>query len=125
MARPGEALAALTAQARESFAREAVATAAAVAAAEQGAALAQRRAAEELLGGRWEAATAALAHAQLMRAEGAFVMVSRWFGGIKLGPDRFRHVNNAARAAIVAHGGFEGAAPRVGKAGGQRGAARR
>ena len=54
---------------------------------------------------------------RLMRADGSFVMVSRWFGGIKLGPDRFRHINNAARAAVVAHGGFECAGPRTAKGG--------
>ncbi len=28
------------------------------------------------------------------------VVVSRWYGGIQLGPDRFRHISNAARLAI-------------------------
>lgn len=32
------------------------------------------------------------------------VMVSRWYGGILLGPDRFRHINNAARAALSREG---------------------
>lgn len=27
-------------------------------------------------------------------------MVSRWFGGILLGPIRFRHINSAARNAL-------------------------
>nr|XP_032522015.1 protein IMPACT-like [Danaus plexippus plexippus] len=28
------------------------------------------------------------------------VVVSRWYGGIQLGPDRFRHINNATRQVI-------------------------
>lgn len=28
------------------------------------------------------------------------VVVSRWYGGIKLGPDRFRHINNSARQVL-------------------------
>lgn len=30
--------------------------------------------------------------------------MSRWFGGVKLGPDRFRLINNAARALLAANG---------------------
>ena len=33
------------------------------------------------------------------------VVVSRWYGGIHLGPDRFRHINNAART-VLDDGGF-------------------
>ncbi|ANB13689.1 Yih1p [Sugiyamaella lignohabitans] len=33
------------------------------------------------------------------------VCVSRWYGGIKLGPDRFKHINSTARDALV-KGGF-------------------
>lgn len=29
------------------------------------------------------------------------VVVSRWFGGIHLGPDRFKHINSAARDVII------------------------
>jgi putative IMPACT (imprinted ancient) family translation regulator len=28
------------------------------------------------------------------------VVVTRWYGGVLLGPDRFRHINNAARQAL-------------------------
>lgn len=28
------------------------------------------------------------------------VVVSRWYGGVHLGPDRFRLINNAARQVI-------------------------
>lgn len=34
------------------------------------------------------------------------VVVSRWFGGTHIGSDRFKHINSAAREAIV-RGGFE------------------
>lgn len=33
------------------------------------------------------------------------VVVSRWYGGIQLGPDRFKHINACARGALV-RGGF-------------------
>ncbi|KAL7067705.1 hypothetical protein ACR3K2_16140 [Cryptosporidium serpentis] len=33
-------------------------------------------------------------------AKNVFVMVSRWYGGIQLGPDRFKHINNAARLTL-------------------------
>ena len=32
------------------------------------------------------------------------IVVSRWFGGIHLGPDRFKHINNAARLLMDANG---------------------
>ncbi|KAH8875377.1 Protein IMPACT [Schistosoma japonicum] len=35
--------------------------------------------------------------------ENAAVMVSRWFGGIQLGPDRFKHINNVARLLLIKH----------------------
>ena len=31
-------------------------------------------------------------------------MVSRWYGGIQLGADRFKHINNVARAVLDATG---------------------
>ncbi|KAA8892678.1 ribosomal protein S5 domain 2-type protein [Sphaerosporella brunnea] len=52
------------------------------------------------------AAGSRLAHLlQAMDVKDACVVVSRWYGGIKLGPDRFRLINTAARAALVL-GGF-------------------
>ncbi|XP_065161873.1 protein IMPACT-A-like [Atheta coriaria] len=36
---------------------------------------------------------------QILKVENVMVVVSRWYGGIHLGPDRFRHINNAARQA--------------------------
>ena len=38
-----------------------------------------------------------------MNAVNVLVVVSRRFGGIKLGPDRFRHINNAARQVIESY----------------------
>ena len=35
-----------------------------------------------------------------MDAQNTLVVVTRWFGGVKLGGDRWRHINNAARNAI-------------------------
>uniref|UniRef100_A0A0G4FH36 RWD domain-containing protein n=1 Tax=Chromera velia CCMP2878 TaxID=1169474 RepID=A0A0G4FH36_9ALVE len=32
--------------------------------------------------------------------EGVVVVVSRWFGGIQLGPDRFKHINNVSRQLL-------------------------
>ena len=32
------------------------------------------------------------------------VVVSRWYGGVKLGPDRFSIINNVAREAVVEGG---------------------
>ncbi|KAF5394723.1 Impact RWD domain protein transcript variant X2 [Paragonimus heterotremus] len=34
--------------------------------------------------------------------ENVAVMVSRWYGGIQLGPDRFKHINNVARQLLAA-----------------------
>lgn len=42
---------------------------------------------------------------QLMDVWDVVVIVTRWFGGVKLGPDRFRLINAAGRDALV-KGGF-------------------
>lgn len=42
---------------------------------------------------------------QLMDVWNVLVVVTRWYGGVNLGPDRFRAINNVAREAIV-QGGF-------------------
>lgn len=42
---------------------------------------------------------------QLMDVWNVMVVVTRWYGGILLGPDRFRIINTAAREALVL-GGF-------------------
>ena len=36
----------------------------------------------------------------LMGAQNVIVVVSRWYGGIHLGPDRFKHIANVARTAV-------------------------
>lgn len=41
---------------------------------------------------------------QLMDVWDVMVVVTRWYGGILLGPDRFRLINTAARAALVKAG---------------------
>jgi len=42
----------------------------------------------------------------MMGVNGVFVMVSRWYGGIKLGPDRFKHIATATQQ-ILNNNGFE------------------
>ncbi|KAI9141132.1 ribosomal protein S5 domain 2-type protein [Paraphysoderma sedebokerense] len=52
-----------------------------------------------------DAAGGRLAHLlDLLNATNVFVMVSRWYGGVKLGPARFAHINNAARLALQSMG---------------------
>jgi hypothetical protein len=41
---------------------------------------------------------------RLMGADGVAVIVSRWFGGTLLGPDRFKFISNAARRLLEDHG---------------------
>ncbi|KAJ1914827.1 hypothetical protein H4219_004615 [Mycoemilia scoparia] len=41
---------------------------------------------------------------QLLEVKNVMVVVSRWYGGVKLGPDRFKHINNAARQALIVSG---------------------
>lgn len=45
---------------------------------------------------------------QVMDVWAVLVVVSRWYGGVKLGPDRFRIINAAARDALVAGGWLKG-----------------
>jgi putative IMPACT (imprinted ancient) family translation regulator len=37
---------------------------------------------------------------QILEVENVVVVVTRWFGGIHLGPDRFKDINNVARNAL-------------------------
>ncbi|KAL1409756.1 hypothetical protein Q8F55_003753 [Vanrija albida] len=39
---------------------------------------------------------------EILELENVLVVVTRWFGGIHLGPDRFKHINQAARDALEA-----------------------
>lgn len=41
---------------------------------------------------------------QILDVKNVVVIVSRWYGGIHLGPDRFKHINNAARSLLVQQG---------------------
>ncbi|KAG9478955.1 hypothetical protein GDO78_012562 [Eleutherodactylus coqui] len=40
---------------------------------------------------------------QILDARDVMVVVSRWYGGILLGPDRFKHINNCARNILIKH----------------------
>lgn len=52
------------------------------------------------------AAGSRLAHLlQILELDNVLVVVTRWYGGVHLGSDRFKHINQAARDALVA-GGF-------------------
>lgn len=42
---------------------------------------------------------------QMMDTWNVIVVVSRWFGGIHIGPDRFKHINTVAREVVI-KGGF-------------------
>ena len=37
---------------------------------------------------------------EILNVINVVVVVSRWYGGIQLGPDRFKHINNCARNAL-------------------------
>ncbi|KAG8225828.1 hypothetical protein J437_LFUL005635 [Ladona fulva] len=41
---------------------------------------------------------------QIVDARNVIVVVTRWYGGVHLGPDRFRHINNAARQILELSG---------------------
>ncbi|XP_030647340.1 protein IMPACT [Chanos chanos] len=41
---------------------------------------------------------------QILDARNVLVVVSRWYGGILLGPDRFKHINNCARNILIQEG---------------------
>ncbi|KAL3676138.1 hypothetical protein R1sor_026086 [Riccia sorocarpa] len=41
---------------------------------------------------------------EMCKCKNVVVVVSRWYGGTLLGPDRFKHINNVARELLDAHG---------------------
>ncbi|KAK3533276.1 hypothetical protein QTP70_014309 [Hemibagrus guttatus] len=41
---------------------------------------------------------------QILDVKNVLVVVSRWYGGILLGPDRFKHINNCARDILIQEG---------------------
>lgn len=45
-----------------------------------------------------------LFNTSIQEIDDVLVVVTRWFGGIHLGPDRFKHINHAARNALEAAG---------------------
>ncbi|KAG6861968.1 hypothetical protein C0995_009152 [Termitomyces sp. Mi166 len=66
------------------------------------------------------AAGGRLAHLlQILEVDNVLVIVTRYFGGIHLGPDRFKHINQAARNALEI-GGFLEAAEATKKTGRKR-----
>ncbi|KAF0697926.1 Aste57867_11423 [Aphanomyces stellatus] len=44
---------------------------------------------------------------EMTQAENVAVVVSRWYGGIQLGPDRFKHIANSARQVLETNGFIE------------------
>ncbi|XP_023218130.1 protein IMPACT-like isoform X2 [Centruroides sculpturatus] len=40
---------------------------------------------------------------QILDVKNVIVVVSRWYGGIHLGPERFKHINNVARDLLQQH----------------------
>jgi len=41
---------------------------------------------------------------EILEAQDTIVVVTRWYGGTHLGPDRFKHINNAARQVLETAG---------------------
>ncbi|RUS21360.1 hypothetical protein BC937DRAFT_92927 [Endogone sp. FLAS-F59071] len=41
---------------------------------------------------------------QILDVKNVVVVVTRWYGGIQLGADRFKHINNAARQVLEENG---------------------
>ncbi|CAL8306864.1 unnamed protein product [Lota lota] len=55
---------------------------------------------------------------QILDVWNVMVVVSRWYGGILLGPDRFKHINNCARGVLVQEG-YTSSAEEAAKLGGK------
>lgn len=55
---------------------------------------------------------------QILDVRNVMVVVSRWYGGILLGPDRFKHINNCARNILVEEG-YTASSDEAAKAGGK------
>ena len=45
---------------------------------------------------------------RLSGAENVCVVVTRWYGGVHLGPDRFKDINNTGRALLESEGYIKG-----------------
>lgn len=50
--------------------------------------------------GEAQAGSRLLHFLQIMDLQNIMVVVTRWYGGVHLGPDRFKHINNAARKVL-------------------------
>lgn len=50
------------------------------------------------------AAGGRMLHLEIMEAKNLIIVVSRWYGGTHLGPDRFKHINNSARQVLEQSG---------------------
>ena len=57
---------------------------------------------------------------QVTKASDVCVVVSRWYGGVHLGPDRFRQINNAARELLERCGEIDGATSSAKVSGGKK-----
>ncbi|CAM4662162.1 unnamed protein product [Leuciscus chuanchicus] len=55
---------------------------------------------------------------QILDVRNVLVVVSRWYGGILLGPDRFKHINNCARNILIQEG-YSDTSEESSKAGGK------
>ncbi|NP_001005595.1 protein IMPACT isoform X1 [Danio rerio] len=55
---------------------------------------------------------------QILDVRNVLVVVSRWYGGILLGPDRFKHINNCARTILIQEG-YADSTEETSKAGGK------
>ena len=51
----------------------------------------------------------------LMKVENLLVVVTRWYGGVHLGPVRFKHINNIAHETILASGFYNPDVSKKGK----------
>ncbi|KAL8830956.1 MAG: hypothetical protein Q9191_001136 [Dirinaria sp. TL-2023a] len=58
--------------------------------------------------GETAAGTRLLHLLQVMDVWNVFVVVSRWYGGVQLGPDRFRIISQTAREAVLEGGWLKG-----------------
>ncbi|RPA86250.1 UPF0029-domain-containing protein [Ascobolus immersus RN42] len=68
-----------------------------------------------------DAAGSRMAHLlSIMKVENVMVVVTRWYGGIKLGADRFRLINQVSRESLV-NGGFVSEPTEGGKKHGKKG----
>ncbi|XP_016410075.1 protein IMPACT [Sinocyclocheilus rhinocerous] len=54
----------------------------------------------------------------ILDVRNVLVVVSRWYGGILLGPDRFKHINNCARNILIQEG-YTDTSEETSKAGGK------